>query len=303
MDQVLLTFYNVVAPVALITLLSFWVARRFEFNTRTLSRVVIYLATPALVFDSISKTSLQLAEVGELVIYTAIVIIAMTAIGWGLGRALRLEQQAASAFALSTMLVNVGNFGLPLSAFAFGPEGLSRAVVIFLTNNLLANTLGIFIASRGSGSVKKALLNVIQVPIPYAIVAALIVNAGNLPVPPPLERGASLLGQAMVPMMLVILGVQLARTRLGSRLQVVSLASGVRIIGAPLVALALVWLVQMPGLNADVFIIQMSMPTAVLSIVFAEEFGSDVGLASGAVLISTLGSFVTLSVLLSLLMA
>jgi predicted permease len=55
------------------------------------------------------------------------------------------------------------------------------------------------------------------------------------------------------------------------------------------------------GSTASISIIQTSMPTAVVSIILAEKFGSDAKFVSSVVLVSTLASFFSLSILLSLL--
>ena len=295
------TFYNVIAPVALITVLSFLVGRRFTIDTRSLSKVVIYLATPALVFDRISKSTLQAGDLGELALVGGLTMLTMTVIGWLIGHSLRLEGKLGSAIILAAAFANAGNYGIPLNSFAFGDEGVSRAIIIFMTLNFLYNTVGIFLASGGSHSAKEALLNVLRVPNPYAALVGIMVNVGLFQVPLPVERGLALLGEASLPTMIIILGIQLAKTELRGRLPLISLAAGVRLIIAPLVSLGLVTLLGISGINASVIMLQTSMPTAVLSIVYAEEFGSEAEFLSGVVLISTLGSFVTLSLLLNFL--
>lgn len=295
------TFYNVIAPVALITLLAYLVGRRFTVDTRSLSKVIIYLATPALVFDSLSKSALQADDLSQLVSVATLSMVLMAGVGWLVSRPLRLNKRTTSAFVLGTSVANAGNFGLPLTTFAFGSEGLSRAVIVFITFNILYNTVGVFIAASGSGSPKQALLNILRIPNPYVATVALAVNINQWPVPVPIERGLGLLGEASLPLMIVILGLRLAHTKLAGRLPLVSLAAAVRILVAPIIGFLLVWLLAIEQTNANVLILISSMPTAVLTIVYAEEFGSDADFLSSVVLVSTLGSFVSLSVILALL--
>ncbi len=301
MLQILNVFYSVIAPIALIAFLGFVMDRRFAIETRSLSQVTIYLAGPALVFSSISHSQLQAAEFGQLVLFTVLVMGLLAVISGTLAKLLRLEQKLSSAFTLSSTLINAGNFGLPFIAFAFGEDGLSRAVVIFTTTSIVANTLGVFLASRGSGSVRQSLANVLKVPLPYAVLAGLLANGGLLRIPLPLDRGLSLLGDAAVPLMLVVLGAQLARTRLDSQLRLVALASGVKILLTPLLGIGVARLLLLSGSTASISIIQTSMPTAVISIVLAEEFGSDTRFVSSVVMVSTLVSFLSLTILLNLL--
>jgi predicted permease len=167
---------------------------------------------------------------------------------------------------------------------------------------VVTNTLGIYLASRGTASIRQSLLNILKVPMPYATALGFLLNISGVSLPLPLERATGLLGQAAVPVMLIILGLQLSRLSRMSfvidRLGPVLLAAGLRLVVAPLVALPLVSLLGLSVLTGQVSVIQASMPTAVMAGVLATEFGNDAQFATAVILVSTLASVVTLSVLL-----
>jgi hypothetical protein len=165
-----------------------------------------------------------------------------------------------------------------------------------------ANTLGVYLASRGTASVRRSLHNVLTVPLPYATALGLILNVGHVTLPLPLNRAITLLSQATVPCMLVILGLQLSRTSVKGRLGPILLATVTRLAIAPLVAFPLAALLGLSGVARQVSIIEASMPSAVMSGVLATEFGSDAEFTTAVVLVSTLASIVTLSILLSLVL-
>jgi predicted permease len=248
------------------------------------------------------KTSLKSDELGILTLFTVLLVLGIAAISYLLTRILRLNREQASAFTLSTTMMNAGTIGLPLVAFALGDEGLSRAAVVFTVSAIMGNTLGIFLASSGSASIKQSLLNVVKVPLGYAILLGLIANQGYFGLPEPVAKGVDLLGQASIPMMLLMLGIQLSRTRFNAEFSLVTLASAIRIIGAPILGFLLAKVLLVSGLTAQVLILETSMPTAVTAIILAEEFGSDARFVSSVVLVSTVLSLITLSVLLSLLL-
>lgn len=291
-------FYNVLFPITLIAGLGFLLNRRFELHTKTLSRLVVYLASPALVFSSVSRSTLVAQELWQLLAFTIAIMGIFAAVSWILARQIRLDQKTTSAFTLSSTLINAGNFGLPFIGFAFGDAGLGRAAIIYTGASIVANTLGVFLASRGSASVWKSLTNVLKVPLPYALAAGLLVNFGVVTVSVPLERSFALLGGAAVPVMLILLGAQLSRVQMGEQLRLVALSGGLKLIATPLVGVVLARVMMLHGLTAQVSIIQTSMPTAVIAIVLAEEFGSDAQFVSGAVLFSTVASLVSLPVLM-----
>lgn len=304
MPEVLSVMINVVSPVFVIIGLAAFIGRRFAIEPRTLSRLLIYLFSPALVLKGLANRSLGTDEVARLAVVAALYFLAMGLIAWGVARLFRLDRRLESAFMLTILLVNMGNFGLPLNRFAFGEAGEQRAIILYVMSAVVANTAGIFLASRGTRSVRDSLLNVLKVPLVYGLVIGLAINFSGLEIPTPILRVIELLGDAAVPCMMVVLGIQLSHTSLGavrSRLKPLLLASGTRLLVAPLVALALVSLFDLSGLGRKVAIVEASMPTAVMASVLATEFGSDVEFTTTATLINTLASLFTLSVILTLL--
>ena len=301
MLQLLQVFYNIITPILLIAALGFTLDHKFKLNTRSLSQIIIYLASPALVLTSISRTTLISQKLQQIVFFTAAVMGSMAVIGWGLASLLGLGKKLKSAFALSVTLLNAGNFGIPFIVFAFGQDALGVAVIVYATTAIVANTLGIFLASSGSASVKNSLINIVKVPLPYAVALGLLVNFGVFALPAPVGRGLELLGQAAVPLMLVVLGAQLARVKIEKQLPLIALAGSMKVLFAPVLGYFLARLMGFSGPAANIAIIQTSMPTAVISMILAEEFGSEAKFVSGVVMFSTLLSFLSLSVLLTLL--
>lgn len=301
MPELFTVFYEVLTPIILVAGLGFIADRYFTFNTKSVSQIVVYLAVPALVFNSISRSTLQIAELGRLVLYTFTAMAIVAIIAWVIGRLCGLPQKLHSAFTLSSTLLNAGNIGLPFTAFAFGPAGMGPAVIIYTATSLVANTLGVFLASWGSAPVHKSLANVFKVPLLYAALLGLLVNRQLFSLPTPITQGLSLLGDSATPLMLIILGVQLSRATIKSRLKVVVLAGSVKVLIGPLVGFGVAGLFHLTGINYSVAVAQMSMPTAVISIILAEEFGSDSTFVSSVVMVSTLCSLVSLTFLLTLI--
>ena len=301
MLDLLNTFYNVIVPIFLIALLGAILDRFFPLNIKSLSQVVVYLTSPALAFSSLYNANLQAKELGQLTAFTIIVLLILASIGWTVAQLLKLNKKTVSAFALSSTLTNSGNFGLPFVFFAFGEHGLGKAIVVFAAGAIVSNTLGVFLASRGSASIKISLLNVLKVPLSYAVILGILANFKVFTIPLPLEQGITLLGDGAIPLMLIILGARLSRTEIKNQFGVAIIASAIKIIVAPILGVIVAKLLMLSGLAANVAIIQISMPTAVITIILAEEFGSDAGFVSSVVTISTLVSFISLSILLNLL--
>lgn len=293
---------NIIGPIVLIVIAAVAVDRVFKPDPSGLSRLVIYLFSPFLVLDGLANSELTAGEAGQLIAMAAIVSCVIGVAAWWVARLSRFDRKLASSFVLTAVLINAGNYGIPLNHFAFGEAGADRAIIFFVVTVLVSNTAGIFLASRGSVSTRRALLNVAWAPLPYAAAIGLALNLADVEMPVPVARAVSTLGDAAIPAMLAILGIQLSRASIKGQIKPIVMASGMRLIISPLIAFALVLPLGLSGLTRQVAIIQAAMPTAVISGVLATEFGGDVDFVTGVILVSTVASIVTLSVILSILM-
>ena len=293
---------QILLPIFMVMGLGILVERRLALDPRTLSRAVVYVFSPCLVLGSMARSDLKADEMGLILAMAAITSALMTFLGGALARLFRFDRRLASAFTLSVVLMNAGNFGLPLNEFAFGSEGMQRAIVFFVVSAVVGNTLGVYLASRGKAPVRRSLLNVLTAPLPYATVLGLFLNLSGSSLPLPIDRAVTVLGQAAVPCMMLMLGLQLSRTSLKGRVGPILLAATARLVIAPLIAFPLAALLGMDGLARQVSIIEASMPTAVMAGVLATEFGGDAEFVTAVILVSTLASVLTLGLLLSVLM-
>jgi predicted permease len=291
---------NIIAPIVIVAGLGWVLARVFAVESRSLSRASLYVFAPALVFTQVYRSKLgdELVSIG---MFTVTIAALMGVVAFALIKALRYDRLMASAFALSTLFVNAGNYGLPLNLFAFGEAGLARAIIFFAASAILLQTAAVFIAARGRASTRDALLNVFKMPLVYAVTLGLVFNRTGFVIPEPLMRSLDLAGAAAVPLMLVILGIELSRVTLNQDLAAVGLAAVVKLVITPIVAFGLAEVMGLTGLTRAVCIVEASMPTAVVASILSVEFKSRPEFVTSAVLVSTLGSIVSLTVLLGIL--
>lgn len=292
---------NVILPIVIIVGLSALVAVRFKPDPRPLSSVAVYLFAPFLIFDGMARADIQPVEFGKVVLLSFMLVGILAVLGLGLSRLMRFDRQLESAFLLTIVLLNGANYGLPLNEFAYGLPGMERAMVYFVTTTIITNTVGVFLASRGTASPRQALLNMVKVPLLYGLVLGLIVNFTGVTIPLPIQRVISLLAAAAVPFMMAVMGIQLTRARIHGHGSAILVAAGMRLIISPIIAMGLVVLLGIPGLMGKVSIVQSAMPTAVMAGVLATQFDSDAEFTSSVILVTTLLSVFTLNVLLTIL--
>lgn len=296
---------NVILPVFLVVGTSALMQTRLRLDIRTLSRVAFYLFSPALVFDTLANSNVSGSEFGQMTTVLILTTLALWALGALVARLLHLEGPTRAAFLIAILIMNAGNYGLSVNLFAFGEAGLARASLYFVGSALLSASLGVYLSARGRVTVRLALRRMISMPLLHATILGLVFNVGNLTVPETLAKAIHLLGQAAVPSMLLVLGVQLAEI-FQSRQRMVHLpalgaVTVLRLIVAPALAWFLAGLVGLNGLARDVSVLETAMPTAVMTTILATEFDSDASFAALGVMVTTLVSLPTVTILLNLL--
>lgn len=300
---VLLTiFWEVILPVFIIIALGYLLERRLGLDVQPISRVIFYALAPCLVFSSMATSTVSGTDLWKIAAFVLLTTLAMGLLAWTVARVLRFNRTRESAFLLTALFVNAGNYGLPINLFAFGQAGLERAAIFFTVSALLTSSVGVYLASRSQASGLDALRNVFKVPIVYGALAGFAVNLVAITVPEPVAKAVNLVGGASVPLMLLLVGAQLARTSLAGELRVIGLATLVRLVVAPVVALVLAAWFGLTGVTRQTCITEASMPTAVTTIILATEFEAEPQFVAGVVFASTLASIVTLTLLLALLM-
>jgi hypothetical protein len=291
----------IIAPIFIVVALALVYARRYSPDAQVLSSVVLYLFAPMLVFRSMAETNITGGEMTQITLVAVGVAAILAMISLLTGRVFGLDRRTESAVVVGTTLINAANYGIPVNAFAFGAAGEQRAVIYYVLTVIIANTVGVFFASRGSVDVREALLNIFRLPLIYAAVIGLSVNLAEISIPLFLSRAVDLLADAAIPAMLVVLGFQLARAKVAGRLAIVFGTSGLRLLAGPAIALLLALLLGIDGVTRQVVILQSAMPTAVIAGVLAVQYDADAELITGVILASTLLSVITVSGLLLIL--
>ena len=291
--------WQIIAPVFMVAALGYIFARWKSAELRPISQITLYVLSPCLVFSSLSSIELAAEDIGRMVLFAILGMLGMLIVSWPVQKGLRLHAQDRSGFLLATLFTNSGNFGIPLNLFAFGEAGQQIAVVYFAMSALLTTSVGVYIASSGRAGFRQAMLEVLKVPIVYAALLGLGANLMAVSLPEPVMKAIHLTGEAAVPLMLLVLGMQLSRTSLASAGIKVGAASILRLMAGPAVVVLVAGLVGINGLARQVAIIQISMPTAVMTTILANEYESAPDLVAGTVFTDTLLSVASLTLLLA----
>jgi predicted permease len=293
--------YNNIVPIFIAIGLGYTLERRLKIEIKSVSRTIFYALSPCLVFSSLVKSTVSGEEFWRIASFEMLITLIVALVAWGVARALHSDRAMESAFLLTILFVNSGNYGLSVNQLAFGDEALARAVIYFVVSSLLVNTTGVYLASRGQARAGDALINVFKVPIVYAVFLAVFVKLINLNVTgSPVFKAVEIVGQGAVPLMLLLLGMQLARTSPAQRVKMAGLAAFIRLVVAPAIAFALANLLSLTGPTLQACVVESSMPTAVTTTVLAIEFDARPEFVTSVVFLSTLISPITLTPIIAL---
>lgn len=298
MTELLVVFFNVILPVFGIVLLGAFLGKRLELEAKTLTRVAYYIFVPAFIFRSISMAEVPLTSVSRMLIFIILSHLLAVIAAAVLGRALGKSKQMIAAFIMIAAFGNVGNFGLAIIQFRLGDIALPAATIYFVAINTVAFIVCLSAAGWAHGGSRGAIWKVVKTPAVWATVPAIIVSNGWVEVPLLFDRMIGLLAGAMIPVMLFALGLQLQEQGKIHLTKDVFIASTIRLILVPLLALLVAIPFGLPQIESAAGVLQAAMPVAILVSIIAKENNIVPEFVTSVVVVSTLFSIVTLSVLM-----
>jgi malate permease and related proteins len=289
----ILTVLTIVAPVALLGVVGFcWVKFGFEYRLEFVTRLSMTLAVPCLIFTALMKSEVDPAALVTVSLAAAVAYGALTVVFVIFTRLLRLE---ARTYLAPLIFGNTGNVGLPLSLFAFGETGLGFAVVIFAVMIIFSFTFGVWVVAGGGNPTR-----VLREPAMWGTILGAVFLWQGWQTPIWLTRSLDLIGQLAIPLMLITLGVAVARLparRFGQAIWLSLARAAICLAIAYAAGLAF----GLPPVALAVLIVQVTTPVAVTSYMLAEKYGADADAVAGLVIVSTVLSVVTLPLTLAFL--
>ncbi|MFB6251057.1 MAG: AEC family transporter [Halobellus sp.] len=315
MPSALGTVASAIFPILLILTAGFLLNRARGIDPGPLNTLSLFVLTPALVIHSIALTELTASALLKITVGVGVFLAGVLAVSWLYGAVTNKEGAVLNAFVLVTAFGNTGALGIPLADFAYGDVGRQTAVLFAAVHGALVFTLGLFIALRsgdnGIGGVTK---RVLRYPLIYAVFLTVLARAAGV-VPDaasPLMETLGLVGEASIPVMLLILGVQLSKTEYHGALSMTVMPTLFRFVVSPLVGIVVaVTLGFQDPIVGRVFVLLTAMPVAVAPIIFVGEIASDTTVrgislpefVSANVFVTTLASIPLLAVIITVLQA
>jgi predicted permease len=281
-------FLDILGPVLILVAAGAIAGRRLGISPEPLAKVAYWIIGPAFIFDSLANAGLASDELGRLALASFLAFVASALAAAAL--ATRLPRDRRAAIVTMGAWGNTGNFGLAIVTFTFDEAALPYAAVCLVVVNTSGLILGVASAHGGWRGVVQAFTR----PMTVVVLPALLVNFADTDVPPVVERPIGLLAGAIIPVMLITLGIQLGRMS-RPRLDLdVARSLVAKLAVQPLAAIGAVTLLGISGTPGGAVVLQAAMPAAVFTAILAIEQRTRPDETATIVMAGTLASVVTL---------
>ncbi|WP_137701044.1 AEC family transporter [Marimonas lutisalis] len=296
--NLVLTVLEIVTPVFALAAIGFiWARMGIEYRVQFVTRLAMNLATPCLIFTALMKAEVSQQALSSFLLAAVMGHVVMLAVAWA---GLKAAGADIRTYLGPFVFGNTGNLGLPLALFAFGGEGLSLAIVFFAVSAIFVFTVGLAVVAGKGGWGRAA-----REPIVWSAVLGGVFLWNGWETPAVVTNTLDLIGQMAIPLILLTLGVALARLEVRNMSRAVLLSLMKLALGLGLgwgVALVL----GLEGVALAVLVLQLSMPvpvtTYLLAETFGEEGGADAQAVAGLVVVSTAISVLAIPVILAILL-
>ena len=286
---------------------------------RTLSNAAFYIFIPALLFRTTSRIDFSTLPWSTLAAFFVPVLLLLFVVYISQRRTNRggqLPAAAPSVRAISSVFGNTLQVGVPMAAALFGEAGLAIHITIVSLHTLTLLTVLTTLVEldlarararhepHGSAfaTLKTTARNTIIHPVVLPVVAGLLWNATGIALPPVIDEVLELLGSAVVPLCLVLMGMSLAYYGVSGNVRGALVLSVLKLVVLPALVLVIAhWGFGLSGLPLAVVVMMAALPIGTNALVFSQRYETLEGEATTAIVLSTVAFVLTAPVWLAIL--
>ena len=290
-----------------------------EEGSRVLSAAAFYVFVPALLFRTTARIDFHRLDVRVVVAFFAPTLALVTVVY----TALRIRARAGAApaepsvRAITSAFGNAVQIGIPLAAALYGETGLALHLSVVSFHSLILLTvltalveLDLARAQRHEGQDKARLARMLAVtvrntiihPVVLPVLAGLAWNATGVALPVLADEVLATLGQAVVPLCLVLIGVSLAHYAVRGALPGAIALAALKLVVEPLAVFAFArGALGLTGMPLAIVVMMAALPVGSNALIFAQRYRALEGETSTAIVVSTLAFVVTAPLWLALL--
>jgi len=288
---------NIILPVFILMGMGIFLHRIFTFDLRTLSKITMYYLLPTVGFVNVYQSKIDGGIFFKVVVFQLSLALLLMVISSLLARVMKLNKGMSANFKNSIVLVNSGNYGLPVSQLVFqhNPLGMTIQIIVMTVQNFITYTYGLFnsISTRHQGS--KLLAELLKMPMLYALILGFLFQFFNVKIPQFLWNPIQDISDAFLALALLTLGAQVAFIKINKIDKMLIMSSIGRLIIARMVAFGLILIFGLSGTTAKALFIASSYPASRNSAQLALEYNNYPESAGQIVLVTTILSSLTVT--------
>jgi predicted permease len=282
---------GIILPVFVVILVGYLYARRFRPDMSQVNHLSMLILGPALIFSALASKAFDLGANVALIAGSVGVVLGSGLLAWPVARIMKVDFRTLVPTA---MFNNCGNMGLPLAVLAFGQAGFSAMVALFTISNLLQFTVGIRIIDHHA-----KFWQFLRNPMVWATALGFAFAITQPPMPEWAYFGIKMVGDALIPVMLISLGVRLYEVRwddwhIGVVGGIVCPVTGIAM------ALLLAPVLGLSDTQRGLLILFGALPPAVLNFMVAEQLRQEPAKVASIVLIGNVMSVIFIPIGLAL---
>ncbi len=273
-----------------------------ENDIDPLNKIVMYILMPCMIFSALYSADMSLLPtLGILPFVILTASIGSGVISYIVLKRLHYDDKKIWSVLVTVMIANTAFMGYPVNLGVYGHPGFLRAIFCDLATTCMFLLLSFVLVLKFGGTVKRAFREILLFPPLWAVVLGILFNLLNIPIGPVLDKTVNYLADGAIPLIMISLGLSIELGGLARSKAMVIFTSIVKLGVFPLIALIVVSLLGLTGLQHDVGIIEAAMPSGMLSLLLAITYKLDYELTSDCILINTVISLITLPIIMTLL--
>lgn len=273
-----------------------------EKDIDPLNKIVMYILMPCMIFSALYSADMSLLPtLGILPFVILTASIGSGVIAYIILKRLHYDDKKIWSVLVTVMIANTAFMGYPVNLGVYGHPGFLRAIFCDLATICMFLLLSFVLVLKFGGTVKRAFREILLFPPLWAVVLGISFNLLNIPIGPVLDKTVNYLADGAIPLIMISLGLSIELGGLARSKAMVIFTSIIKLGVFPLIALIVVSLLGLTGLQHDVGIIEAAMPSGMLSLLLAITYKLDYELTSDCILINTVISLITLPIIMTFL--
>ncbi len=260
-----------------------WLGSRANDPARVLSNAAFYLFVPALLFRTMARIELAQMPWPTLAAYFVPAVAVLLAIYAGQRLAGAPQGAAAATRTIAATYGNAVQLGIPLAAAVFDERGLALHIALVSLHGLVLLTLLTVLVeldlARAAGArahwdtLRSTVRNAVVHPVVLPVLLGLAWNLGGAALPAVLDQTLAMLGSAVVPVCLVLIGVSLQSYGLRGNLRGAAVLGALKLLVLPAAVLAAARLgFGLHGTPLAVLVMMAALPSGINALLFAQRY-------------------------------